>query len=156
MKKKSQPKAKLLETVTSGKSRRLSDNAYWLKDIPAFHVDLLDELDRTKDPKLLLQVLDVPKAVLPHFADLLDRHRLQVSSRRMPSYQRTEKQIDLMMAVWNVKKRSPGESRDEAIDVEAWAWDVTPEALRKALEGKHGSLSRAERRQKRTPPSSDG
>jgi hypothetical protein len=152
--KKPQPKAKLFEEVPDyllekggvGLSHRLSDTAYWLEDIPDFYIELLDKLDRTKDPKLLLPLLRVPKAVLPHFADLFDRHTLKRHSRRTPSYQRTDLQVCLMLALGQIKQRPKAVTLMEAIEKAAQDFQVSRAALANAYYGKHTSLRRVKRR----------
>jgi hypothetical protein len=109
-------------------SRKLSDNAFWL-GLPDDLIELLAALDRTKDPKLLLPYLKVPKSALPHFADLFDRHRLKSRSRRTPSYLPTENIVRLMLARDHVKGRARGISREAAIESAARRYRCPPQRL---------------------------
>jgi hypothetical protein len=54
----------------AGKSRKLRDTAFWLEDMSSEYITLLERLDSTRDPRLLLPYLKVPAAVRHHFADL--------------------------------------------------------------------------------------
>jgi hypothetical protein len=127
-----------------GLSNELSDNAFWLNlDFPTGWIDLLDKLDRTKDPRLLLPYLNVPEVVRPHLADLFDRHTLKSRTRRTPSYQRTPAQLRLGLAVDHVKNRKRGESQKAAIDDAVREWGVSHSALTKALKGRHAAFRRS-------------
>ena len=85
-----------------GGSKELSDNAFWLPDVPDEYIDLLDALDRTKDPTLLLPYLKVPEAARPHFEDLFARLEFKTRKGRRAdakkSYKPSDELIRLKMA----------------------------------------------------------
>lgn len=132
---------------TLEKARSLSTHTVWFADeIASEFIWLLVNLDRTKDPKLLLPYLNVPKAVMPHLEDLFDRHRLQSKARRIPSYQRTDHQIRLMAALAYIKQRSKEMSEDDAVEEAASIYRLNDTALHEAVRGGHRSLRQSRKK----------
>ena len=109
-------------------------------------LDLLDQIDETKEPRLLLPLLNLPPEVRPHFEDLFDRLVLvervvhKRRGRRTPSYRPNDHQSKLLGALWGVKNRSPGVTKAQAIAEQAQFWGLTENALKRAVEGRHTSL----------------
>jgi hypothetical protein len=151
------------ESPGLGLSHRLSDRAFWrnwtkldplydtwidlkYKSLPL--IDLLDEIDRTLDPKLLLPLLNVPPEALPHFEDLFERLNLKRSRKnnRTPSYQRTEQQIKLEHAKWRVMMRPRGKTQAQAIAEVAQSEGIDKKTLERVIQGQHSSLRRQARR----------
>jgi hypothetical protein len=128
----------------AGRSQKLSDTAFWLPDLPDEYITLLDKLDHTRDPRLLLPYLKVPEAVRPHFADLFERLAFKSRSRKLPSYQRTDKQKRLLMAVEAVRReRRRGVFRADAIAKAQRNYGVAADTIGAALSGKHYSFRKA-------------
>jgi hypothetical protein len=117
---------------------------FWLDDeVADEYVELLEQLDATKDPKLLLPYLKVPDAVRPFFEDLVDRHKLRSVSRKMPSYKRSDEMIQLWLAGYYVINRPRDTPRAVAIAEAVQRFNVTTHNLELALDGQHASLNRA-------------
>lgn len=129
-----------IKTGDLGRSEKLADRAFWLPDIPDEYIELLDKLESTKDPRLLLPYLKLPKAVLPHIIDLFDRHKLKSVSRRTPSHYVSDEIIRLWVAVNQVKQRQRGISKKDATRRAAAQFRLSPAALRLALNGRHTSF----------------
>ena len=115
-------------------------------------LDLLDQIDNTKNPRLLLPLLNIPPEVRPHFEDLFDRLVFvqrkvrKRRNRRTPSYRPNDHQQKLLGALWGVRNRRPGVTKDQAIAEQVQFWGITESALTKAVEGKHTSLRHKGRR----------
>jgi hypothetical protein len=109
-------------------------------------LDLLDQIDRTKEPRLLLSLLNLPPVALPHFEDLFERLVFKSRSRRTPSYRLSDAQQKLMWAIWEVRNLHPGVTQAEAITEVAKYWGINCSALEKAVTGHHTSLGRALRK----------
>jgi hypothetical protein len=117
-------------------------------------IDLVFEIDRTLDPKLLLSLFDPPltseeiRHILPHLEDLFDRltFKRTRNDRRPPSYMRTEQQHKLLQALDDVKHRPDGVKLAEAITDAAKKRGVNETALKLAVQGQHSSLRRQARR----------
>jgi hypothetical protein len=142
-----------------GMSKKLSDRAFWLADeydlptLPDPLIDLLAEIDKTKDPMPLLGLLEslgLPKAALPHFRDLFDRWKFAPRnrhSRRPPSYQLTDNQIQLRMAVEQVRSAvKRGASLEDAKTEAEQFWRLDSTALTAALANDHRSLRDANKK----------
>jgi hypothetical protein len=133
---------------------RLSDySAGWekcaaLRDAAPALLDLLDEIERTKEPRLLLSLLNIPPEARPHFEDLFERLVFKSRSRRTPSYCLSDAQQKLFEAIWNVKNRPRGVTQATAITEWAKSWGIDREALEKAVKGQHTSLRHAQRKRK--------
>lgn len=150
------------ENAGLGLSHRLSDRAFWRpnKIDPLFDtwvdrslplIDLLDEIDRTLEPKLLLPLLNVPPEALPHFEDLFERLTFKPTrkNRRPPSYQRTEQQLKLEGAKFHVAMRPRGKTQAQAIAEEAKSEGIDEKTLERVVQGQHSSLRRQARRSHR-------
>jgi hypothetical protein len=132
-----------------GKSRKLSDTAFWLTDEMATneYFNLLDNLDQTKDPSLLLPYLNIPNEMRPHFEELFTRLKFKSVNRKPSSYQLTGKLQRVWLALDQVRSAMlRGVSRDDAIAKAAKGFRIDRTALVSALEGRHRSLWAAQRR----------
>ena len=117
-------------------------------------IDLVFEIDRTLDPKLLLSLFDPPltseeiRHILPHLEDLFDRLTFKRTrkDRRPPSYMRTEQQDKLLQAHIDVLNRPDGVTQAKAIADAARGWGISKNALELAAKGQHSSLRRQARR----------
>src|SRR5262245_15095792 len=81
---------------------RLSDyGSMWAEcaALPPEYLDLLDQIDRTKEPRLLLPLLNIPPEVRPHFEDLFTRLEFKSRSRKTPSYRPSDAQQKLLCAL---------------------------------------------------------
>jgi hypothetical protein len=121
-----------------GKSKKLSDTAFWLElwGTADRYINLLDNLDQTKDPMLLLPYLNVPEEMRPHFEDLFTRLKFKSVNKRTPSYQLTDKLQRVWIAVDQVRSSwRRGVPRDDAITKAAHDYRLDRTALVSALEG---------------------
>jgi hypothetical protein len=112
-------------------------------------LELLEKLDQTKDPSLLLPLLDVPDHVRPHFEEMLGK-RLKLRcrtghGRSVPSYHAyTEALAGVELAVEFMRRlRAAGVAKEDRTKIASWL-DVDQNRLSDALKG---NLS-AERRQR--------
>jgi hypothetical protein len=124
---------------------RLSDyGSMWAKcaALPPEFLDLLDQIDRTKEPRLLLPLIlpNVPPEVRPHFVDLFERLEFKSRSRKTPSYRPSDAQQKLLGARYDVKNRGRGVTRAQAIADAARSWGISESALNLAVKGQHTSL----------------
>jgi hypothetical protein len=143
----------------AGKSKRPTDNTYfWVPDCKsetsnkyepelAEYINLLDKIDSTKDPRLLLPLLKVPAAVLRHFEDLFERLEFKTRKKRradaQKSYKPTPYQIRLMLAVSQVVNRGRSVARAAAITEAAAEYKLEVDKLTLALDGHHASTQRS-------------
>jgi hypothetical protein len=138
----------LLKHGGAGLSKKLADTAFWLPDVPDEYIELLDAIDRTKDPRLLLPYLKVPAAVRPHLKDLFDRLEFKTRKGRRAdakkSYRPSDDLIRLKMARDQVRsRRNRGMPREEAISKAIQQWRVDRDVLESALANKHTALRKA-------------
>lgn len=139
-----------------GKSKKLADNAFWLPEVPEKYIELLDAIDRTKDPRLLLPYLKVPEAVRPHLKDLFDRLEFKTRKRRRAdarkSYRPSDDMIRLKLARDQVRAwKRRGMSHEEAITKAIQQWLVGHDALEAAVRNEHTSLRDAFPEQMKRP-----
>jgi hypothetical protein len=122
--------------------RDFVDDTFELDNFGHEYWELFDLLEKTKDPMLLLQYLNVPKTLLPHFEDFFRRHKFRV---KRGQYKRTDnKLLQLSGAVSAVKGRDAGVSRADAIDKAVRDYGIKDRSvLEKALRGKHSSFRKA-------------
>jgi len=109
-------------------------------------LDLLDQIDETKEPRLLLPLLNLPPEVRPHFVDLFERLEFKSRSRKTPSYRPSDAQQKLLGALYDVKNRGRGVTRAQAIADAAGIWGISESALKLAVKGQHTSLRHQGRR----------
>ena len=147
--------AYLLKHGGAGKSTRPADNTYfWILERQstskyepelADYINLLEVIDSTKDPRLLLHLLKVPDPVLRHFEDLFKRLEFKTRKGRRADAQRSYKptayQIRLMEAVGKVINRARGVARAAAINNAAEQYDLKVEALTRAVAGHHADTT---------------
>lgn len=154
--------AYLLKHGGAGKSQKLADNAFWLEDMSSEYITLLERLDATRDPRLLLPYLKVPAKVRPHLVDLFERLEFKTRKGRRAdakkSYRPSDELIRLKLArdaVRAAKRR--GMSHEAAITEAIQAFDLlrrkpkprqtdlekTRAVLEKALLNQHTALRRA-------------
>jgi hypothetical protein len=108
-------------------------------------LDLLDQLDNTREPRLLLPLLNIPPEARPHFEDLFDRLVFKLrnkESRRTPSYRPSKQQQKLSGALWEVDNRPRTVTKDKAIEAAARSWGINKTALALAAKGQHTSFRR--------------
>jgi hypothetical protein len=109
---------------------------------------LLEKLDNTRDPRLLLPYLKVPEAVRPHLEDLFERLEFKTRKGRRAdakkSYRPSDDLIRLKMArdAFRAARRR-GRPREEAITEVIQQWQVKREGLEAAIRNKHTRLRRA-------------
>jgi hypothetical protein len=140
-----------------GKSTKPSDNTYfWIPERQssskyepelADYINLLEVIDSTKDPRLLLHLLKVPDPVRRHFEDLFERLEFKTRekrrSRAQKSYKPTDYQIRLMLAVSQVVNRARGVVRATAITEAAAQYELEADKLTLAVAGHHASTRRS-------------
>jgi hypothetical protein len=125
----------------------LSHSEFEWSDLPYEYLNLLFQIDRTKEPQLLLPWIlpHVPPEVRPHFIDLFERLEFKTRSKKTPSYRRTEQQQKLLAALDDVKNRPREVKQTDAIEEAARRRGIDKTALTLAVQGQHSSLRRHRR-----------
>ncbi len=128
-----------IEHAGMGHGPRPPSDYVWEKwgALPPEYLHLLYRIDHTKEPRLLLPLLNVPPEVRPHFVDLFERLEFKRRIKKTPSYMLTEHQQRLLAAKSAVKDL--GWRTDKA----ARFYGVERTSLETALRpGAHSSLRR--------------
>jgi hypothetical protein len=141
-----------------GVSTAVVDRAFWLDDGRGGvegreWIEALEAIDVHGDKSRLLELLqsDMP---LPHssrryLADLIARYELKRprGGRATPAYDRSGSEAMLLLAkdAYHDERRRKGKTVEEAIAAVAQQFDLAPNVVRTAVEGRRGSSRRSKR-----------
>jgi hypothetical protein len=114
--------------------------------VEAKWVAILEKLDETMDPSVLLPLLKVPEKVRPHFEDALKK-RLMLCHRpgqgqTTPSYlpMSLTEATTRLAATFVRYLKAHGVSEDKAIELMALVYELEPDKLRDVVSGKASSV----------------